>query len=277
MSKTAAALFLLVPTLLVGVLLYFVVGGPSSASTEESWARSSELQDLRARIESIESKLGTLTRTGAAFETIEGENGTRTVAGGPPSELRDFQLESRLEKIEKALERAATPGLPTEDALAALANFDPPKEKIRKVLDEVREEEKRAEEEKRRQEEEDRIRARLEESADRLQINDAQINEMTRILADESVARRALFSDRMGGPGGPGGFDGMREKMEAITQTRNEQLGQILQPWQIEEYDKIQQEQRRGFFGGDRRGGGDRGGDRGGRGGRGGAPPGGGG
>ena len=116
--------------------------------------------------------------------------------------------------------------------------------------------------------EEERIQKRLEELSDRLQLSAAQMEGMTDVLLEESMARQELFGDG-GMRGGRGGFDGMREKMTAISEARDEGLAEVLQPWQVEEYKKAEQEQRRGFMGG--RGGGDRGGrSGGGRGGRGG-------
>jgi hypothetical protein len=189
-------------------------------------------------------------------------------ADATAASLPDYQLESRIDRIEKALEQMSlSGGEPTEELMAALAEFVAPKEKVKAILNEVREEERQEEKERQRQETADEIRERLEGVADRLQLSEAEIDAMTDILTEESVARRELFEE---GRGGPGGFENMREKMTAIRETRDEQLAQLLQPWQIEEYETVEREQRRGWFGGgrmggpggDRRSGDRRGGDR---------------
>lgn len=260
MSRTTAILVLLIPTVLVGVVLYFVIGGRPPAVAGEDYASRSEIRDLRDRIEALESKLAA-SRRGAPMEVLGPRE--KRGSGEEAASLPDYQMESRISRIEKALEQMSlSGGEPTEELMAALAEFVAPKEKVKAILDEVREEERQAEKERQRQETADEIRKRLEEAADRLQLSDAEIGAMTDILTDESLARRELFED---GRGPRGGFDNMREKMTEIRETRDEALAQILQPWQIEEYEQIEREQRRGWFGGGRMGpgGGDRrGGDR---------------
>ncbi len=256
---------LAIPLLLAGLVVAMVYGRGSAPVTD--FASVSEVRRLKERTAELEEQIELMYDEMRQLKNAAPTS--RTASRSDMSEAAPAELESRLDRLEKALASGAAASGSGEIDEEFLAFASPSKEVFRNLLDEVREDEREEERRQRMEAEAESIRKRVEEMAGDLELNGGQIESMVDILVNESTARRDLFSSRMrGGP--PMGEEGrsMWEEMGKLREERDTALQNTLSDWQYEEYKKSERERERGW--GRRGGGGDRGGDRGGRGGRGG-------
>lgn len=259
MNRAVLVLAFLIPAALAGIVVFLVVQGPDTSGLD--FASKSEVRALRERTEELDDRMGEL------LDEIRDLRSSmpapmRTASTAP---VEADELQERIDQLETAITQTGT--IDDEELLAFAA---PTKDRIKTILDEVREEEREAERERRREREEQQIRKRVEDMAERLRLSGGQSDEMVRILLAESEARREIFSDRRGDPGDTD-EDGRTvfEKMAQSRDEKDEALQETLDAWQYDEYKKIEEEQnpwrRRGGRGGNDNngGGGRRGGGRG--------------
>jgi hypothetical protein len=249
MSKNFSLLLGLASTALVLAALFVAV-------TVLDTRMEGDRLEVIARLRTLEERLGRIEQTTrdvrqeVARRPLES---MRELASSPvsaPREAESPDVEGWMRNVEEKLDEfASIPATRTDDPAV------PRRDRIREVVEEVREAERVQEEEERNERERALVAARVEGLRESLALSDVQVDDMTRILVDESVKRRTLFADaRQGGFGGftQAGMSGF----EQIRKETSDALSEVLQPWQLEKY----QEAERGPG---RRRGGDRGGDRG--------------
>ncbi len=260
MNRAVMVLAFLVPAALAGVVVFLVFQRPAASGLD--YASKSEVRALREKTDKLDERVVELLGEIRDLRSSLPSAVPTPVQSEAAPEVE--HLEDRLGQLETALTRNGS--VDDEELLAFAA---PTKDRIKTIMDEVREEEREAERQRRREREEEQIRKRVEDMAERLRLSGGQSDEMIRILLAESEARRSIFSDRRGDPGDTD-EDGLSvfDKMARSREEKDEALKETLDAWQYDEYKKIEEEQnpwrRRGGRGGDNNGGGDRGGRRGG-------------
>ncbi|MEQ8763205.1 MAG: hypothetical protein RL885_04710 [Planctomycetota bacterium] len=232
----------LIPTLLAGAALMVTLANWQSDTSVGGVGASSELVAMREKVSTLQDQVEKLRWA------LEEQDATL------PALPRDRQLAEQLPDLDElisdrlsSLERKLD-SLPSAKELEIAAARDVPAgtvSDVKRALEVIRDEERQQEEQQRIEREEQRIRDRVERLAGDLNLSNAQMDDMNRILMQEAEARRALFAGLggNGGRGGRGGFGGgdrnaMREQMDLIRQTRDQELAKTLDAWQLEEYQK---------------------------------------
>lgn len=241
MGRSTGLLFL-IPTLLAGAALMVTLANWQSDTSVGGVGASSELVAMREKVSTLQDQVEKLRWA------LEEQDATL------PALPRDRQLAEQLPDLDElisdrlsSLERKLD-SLPSAKELEIAAARDVPAgtvSDVKRALEVIRDEERQQEEQQRIEREEQRIRDRVERLAGDLNLSNAQMDDMNRILMQEAEARRALFAGLggNGGRGGRGGFGGgdrnaMREQMDLIRQTRDQELAKTLDAWQLEEYQK---------------------------------------
>jgi hypothetical protein len=109
---------------------------------------------------------------------------------------------------------------------------------------------------------EEQMERRMENYVTELGLDAAQADQMKKILLDGDKARTDYFTELR--ESGNMDRQAMREAMTELTDTQNEQLGNVLNPTQMEQYSEMASSSRFGGFGGGGRGTGGGGGNAGG-------------